>query len=435
MLLIAIVLLVYSYVNFKNAIYITSVILVLQTHLLSGIPGVRLFYIVALFQMLLFILNGEWIKSKNTHYPWLLILPCVFATLGYLYSSYRGICKPYGEIIVSSLCTFAYPILLYKEIRTKHDLRSFFNVFFIFWLVVGIYTIIELFTNTNIYSILVDQAGAAKGFYGGVEEKVRYGIRRCNSLFVFCSTLGMTSAFTFFIILYLRINKISFNKDIENILLFLMPICVFLCGTRSQFMVLAICLIPFVLTGKTYRTKISKVLTMIGVLAFFLFTNYWNQIFSSMLDNNLSGGSSLDMREGQLEICLFYIRNSPLWGWGKGFIIEYVMPYNPALYGAESIWFRQIVDYGYVGCVTYLSMCMAAFIWVWKYDKRFVFIPIAFVFGKTVSIVLGVEISFLYVTCIILQKIHTLYIAQIKAPVNVFVNIWEVLNNNQIVSE
>ena len=104
-----------------------------------------------------------------------------------------------------------------------------------------------------------------------------------------------------------------------------------------------------------------------------VFAVFISQVFNSMINPDEVSGSSTEMREQQLEICLYYMNKSPIWGLGKNYISKYVMPYTPELYGAESIWFRQMVDHGIVGCITYLGMCLCCLLWLYKYDKRFCF--------------------------------------------------------------
>ena len=409
MLAFSVFLMFYSLKNYRNAVYFTSCVLILQTHLNSGVPGVRLFYLVALFQLYLFYVRGEFKRGKNLKYPLLLLVPCIIATIGYLLSSYFGVCKVYAEIFISSVCTFIYPVVIYKIITTKEHLHGYLKVFLAFYLIAGVYTIVELLTNLNVYSLLIAKLDLAQDYYGGINEKVRYGMRRCNSLFAFCSTLGMAASVAFFVISYLRVNRIVVHRRIENVLFVLMPLNVLLTGTRSQFVVFFICLIPFIFWKKTYQTAIFKVLIFMGVLCVLLMSDYIGKIYDSMSDPNSGGGSSLEMREEQLEVCLYYLDKSPFFGFGKSYISKYVMPYNPDLHGAESVWFRQLVDFGLLGCATYLMMCIGTMFWLYKYDKRLVFFPLAFLAGKTISIVVGVEISYLLITSIILQKICTLY--------------------------
>lgn len=404
---------IYSLCNFKRAVYLTSSFFVLETHLSSGIPGVKLFYLISLFQLLVFVImkRGHYDKIK---YPLILLIPCIIATIGYFLSSYYGVSKMYAQILVSSICTFVYPIILFNIIKSKKDLKEFLSVLFFVFLIVAFFTLVESVTHRNIYSEFIDSYNVGEGYFGGVWEKQRFGIRRCNSLFAFCSTLGMVASFTFFIVFYLRINKIVISKKTENLLLVLMPICVLLTGTRSQYLVLAICMIPFIFWNKTYRSKTFRIMVFLGICLMIVFSVFIAQVFNSMINPDEVSGSSTEMREQQLEICLYYMNKSPIWGLGKNYISKYVMPYTPELYGAESIWFRQMVDHGIVGCITYLGMCLCCLLWLYKYDKRFCFIPLAFLVGKTVSIVVGIEVSYLLITCIVLQKISIFFDPKLK---------------------
>lgn len=408
MALITIALIVYSVINFKNAVFLVSSVFVLQMHLTAGVVNFRMFYVISLFQIIAFLINKAR-TSRKLKYPLLLAFPCLFATIGYILSSVYGVCKPYAEILLSSICLFGYPVVLFYTIRTRSDLHTFLRFILYFFLVIGVYAVIEEITRYNIYSQFIDTMDANKGYFGGVHEKVRYGLRRCNSLLAFCSTLGFTSSITFFVLLYLRVNKIIINKRIENILFFLMPLCVLLSGTRSQFIVFATCLFPFVLWNKTYNTKIFRAFVVIAFVCLAIFAEYFGEVAESMMFSNEIGGSSTEMREVQLEICMIFFNKSPIWGFGDGYLMKYVQPYYPALHGAESIWFRLMVDYGIVGCITFLMIVLGCIIWLFRYDKRFIFIPLAYLIGKTFSIVVGIELTYLLIICILFQKISILY--------------------------
>lgn len=411
MLFISIALMLYSLFDFKKSVYVSSIIVILQAHLSSGIPGVKFYYLISIFQLFLFGGNYKNIRgrSKTQKYPMLLLIPCVLAFVGYMLSSYWGVCKPYAQIIVTSVATFLYPIVLFKCIKNKTDLVEFLSIFIVFFLIVGIYTLVEELTGRNFYSELISSMGIGEGYFGGVGVKMRYGLKRCNSILAFSSTLGLTASFAFFVFLYMRINRIFINRKVENLLLVLLPICVLLTGTRSSYVVFVIAIFPFLLWGRAYQSKIFRFLITLAVVAVIVFAEYWGVIIDSILDSNeASTGSSLDMREAQLDIALYFWQQSPIWGFGKNYITQYVIPNFPAMLGAESIWFRMLVDYGGVGCVTYLLMCIGTMIWVYKYDKRFIFIPLAFLAGKTISIVVGIEISYLLITSITLYKIKTL---------------------------
>lgn len=408
MALITIAVIVYSVVNFKNAVFLVSSVFVLQMHLTAGVVNFRMFYVISLFQIIAFLINKAR-TSRKLKYPLLLAFPCLLATIGYILSSVYGVCKPYAEIVLSSICLFGYPVVLFYTIRTRTDLQTFLKCILFFFLIVGIYAIIEELTRYNIYSQLIESLDAGKGYFGGVHEKVRYGLRRCNSLLAFCSTLGFTSSITFFILLYLRVNKIIINKRIENILFVLMPLCVILSGTRSQFIVFTVCIFPFIFWNKTYKTKIFKTLVIIAIVSLAMFAEYFGEVAESMMFSNETSGSSTEMREVQLEICMIFFNKSPIWGFGDGYLMKYVQPYYPALHGAESIWFRLMVDKGIVGCVSFVLIILGSIIWLFHYDKRFIFIPLAYLVGKTVSIVVGIELTYLLIICILLQKIYVLY--------------------------
>lgn len=95
---------------------------------------------------------------------------------------------------------------------------------------------------------------------------------------------------------------------------------------------------------------------------------------------------------------------NPIWGFGKNYIWDYVKAQNYGLLGAESVWFQLMVDYGLMGVITYFIICLSCSIWLSKKSKILSFFPLAFLVGKTLSIVIGIELSYLLIVSILMYK-------------------------------
>jgi hypothetical protein len=202
--------------------------------------------------------------------------------------------------------------------------------------------------------------------------------------------------------------RIVVSKQIQRLLLLLLPISVLLSGTRSQYVAFAIALFPFLFWVKFLKTNFSKILILCSFVFVVVFFNFFYIVVESMLspDNANPSGSTLEMRTTQFLISFYYFLQNPLWGNGRNYIWEVVRPLHPALYGAESVWFQLMVDYGIVGCLSYLLIVFMTGRWASKYSKTFAFYAFAFLVAKTLSIVIGVEINMLLITSIIVVKIH-----------------------------
>jgi len=68
-----------------------------------------------------------------------------------------------------------------------------------------------------------------------------------------------------------------------------------------------------------------------------------------------------------------------------------------------------LLDQGLVGAIAYLGVNINAALAVFRKVKLWIFVPLGFLAGKTLSSVLGVEVSLLFVLTIILLKYHEFY--------------------------
>jgi len=367
--------------------------------------------LICLFQIFLFYFrqyNRRW--QVNDKYPAYIAIACLLASVGYILSNLFGVSKNYATTIVNCACYFVYPYILFRSIDDKEDLLLYLKMLIVFFAIVAGYALIELLSGTNFYSIFLNERGLAEGIMGGETAGERFGFRRCNSLLPYSSTLGMTSAITFFILMFMRVRGITIYPKLEMALLILLPFCVLICGTRSQMVNFVICLFPFVFWNQAYKTRAFKVLVVVFTVAAIALSSNLEMIYQSIVDSdNAQMGSTSEMRMEQWDICYKAAQQSPVFGLGKNYIWEHVRPKNPRLYGAESVWFQLVVDYGFVGCATYMLILLSCMFWMAKTNKRLVFMPLAFLVGKTLSIVIGIELSYLLISCIVLYKIATLY--------------------------
>ena len=133
------------------------------------------------------------------------------------------------------------------------------------------------------------------------------------------------------------------------------------------------------------------------------------EIIDSFVNSDKVHGSNSDMRMEQLLVTLIYWARSPIWGNGNGFVWTFVKEVDADIAGAESIWFQVLLDQGLVGAVAYLGVNINAALAVFKKVKLWIFVPLGFLAGKTLSSVLGIELSLLFVLTIILLKYHEFY--------------------------
>lgn len=411
MLIVSLFLILFCIGAFEKSVILVGASLLFLSNLMSGIPGVKLLYLVVLVQLAVYYVKGFNRRYKD-NYPRILWIPCAFAAIGYLISSITGESKGIPTTIVNIIVCFVYPFLFFKVVNSGKRLKMYIRWLLIFMAIVAVYAVIEAITNHNYYVEFAKESGIIDGIISGDERILRFGLPRCNSFFPFSSGLGMCSAMLFFLLVFMRIYNIRVSAPLEIFMFLMSVICVALCGTRSQMVVFAVLVLGLFLNMDFLKSTQSKKLIILGVIVLIAATPYFLDIVDSVINSDVRNeGSSEHMRELQYAIGFDYLLQSPLFGHGRGFLWEVAIYNNPDLFGAESVWLQLMIEYGLVGCVTYAAICICCGIWIGSFKRFLIIIPIAFVVGKTISIVAGIEINYLLLLCIIYKKMEFYYLS------------------------
>lgn len=413
MIIILLIFIFFSFRKFEKTVLTTASTLLFLPHLLSGIPGVKLLYGVCILQIIIFIFNRKKYNSP-TEYPKEILYPCLLASIGYIISNLQGKINHIEISIINILCFFVYPYVVWKILYNKKNFNYFLKSLFTFFVIVGLYTCIEILSGKNYFTEIGTKFGIIEESFILTESSERFGLLRCNSFLPWSSSLGMSCSFIFFLILLIKSYQLSPPKYITTSLIILMPLCVLFCGTRSQMVVFISCVIPLLLSKRFIKSKTSKYIYILFTIAIIIALPLLSTIIDSIINSNNTSveGSSSDLRTRQFEICLPYFLESPIWGYGKNAIWEYVRANNPALLGAESIIFVQMIDYGIVGCITYLLICLGCSKVLWKKSPISSILPLSFLIGKILSTVIGIELSFLILITITILKLNDFYVLQ-----------------------
>ena len=157
----------------------------------------------------------------------------------------------------------------------------------------------------------------------------------------------------------------------------------------------------------------SNILFMVVIAVVFcifadaLFHDYFNEIFQSIVNSNQTNiGSSQDMRQTQYDIGIYYFLQAPILGHGTAYIWNYVTQYNPEMFGAESIWLSLMVDYGIVGCITYLLWYVVSYLHMKKFSMLFYLLVIMALntMTSTVGINMDTWVSFVIIATYTLKQ-------------------------------
>lgn len=408
MIAILFLLLIASFVSYKKAVLFSAVVIMFMNNLSSGIEGVKLYYAIVVAQIVLFYLLG-YHKQKKDNYPLLILVPTLIAGICYLISSYVGM-HQYTKNIVNIMAWFYYPYIVWHVMSSSKEVIYYGKILILFFFVVTGYAFLESLIGQNLYSLWADKAGIIAGELGGAETVERFGLLRCNSILPFSSALGMGSSIVFTSLVILTTKGKRFFTH-EILLIFLLPLCVLLSGTRSQFIVFVLCFLSLLLTKEYRKSRNMKMLIIIVLAAVVAFSSVIVEIIDSVIHSDTSSteGSSMAMRLMQFDITSYYWLQSPLFGHGRSFTWEVAIPNHSALMGAESIIFTQLIDHGIVGLISFYSIGICLAIWCYRYSLPLAMLPIAFMVGKTMSTVVGVEYNIPIVLCIFVVKALTLY--------------------------
>ncbi len=312
--------------------------------------------------------------------------------------------------ILRFISAFIYPMILWNCIDEKSMLQFVVKTTTAFALVMSLYILIEVILGTNPF---IQMALTNKWVNEDLVidyEEIRFGFKRCQGFLATPAASGLFLGL-FGVVLYCVAPVLEEKKRYMAILVGLFLACTILSGTRSVIAASVVAALIIVrkefFNAKLFLFKLVLVMVIIAVGgSFFL------QIIDSFINSENVQGSSGEMRMNQLMVTLIYWARSPIWGNGNGFVWTFVKEVDVDIAGAESIWFQVLLDQGLVGAIAYLGVNLNAAIAVLKKNKIWVFVPLGFLVGKTLSSVLGIELSLLFVLTIILLKYDELYVKE-----------------------
>lgn len=374
---IILVIFVISFIKCFQQTFITIIILYsfLNQFIVPGIP-LSLFDVLSLIALVIYILKFgiNYNQFKSCPVALSLLLIC----FSYIISNYYAVYKHYPTLIkdiVIILNIFIFYSIIKKS--PQRYIPYFVRVCYVFGGVIAFYALFEAITRTNPYIQFVNNMDIySQKFY---ITEVRFGLKRCQSLFSMHGTLGAVALILGCFLLYVRINtNILKSNRITAIVIILLFLAVLLTGARSAILGMVICLIMF-LKKRYIKTKyIILFLCVIGIFCF-VFSGYIGSIYESFIDTEKVGGSNKDMREMQFDIVLYFF-NQSLWvGNGLAYTFEYVKTNFPdEILGAESLWFPIMIDQGIIGVSAYVIFVISCFSFIIKYKK---FSLLFFLFG------------------------------------------------------
>jgi len=357
--------------------------------------------VLVFFLFFCFTKSSDW--RGLFRYPF---MGCVVLTIISVVGTNYFVAPHWPTATLRFISAYIFPVILWSRIQEKEDFKFLLKVMVLFAFTMSCYILAELVMGRNPYIESIIDNGMANGNVWNYTE-VRFGVKRCQG---FLSTpassgfvLGLLS-----VLIYVVSSAMGKYRKYMALLVGLFSLCTLLSGTRS---VIAAACVAWIIIVKNEalqpRYMLLKVILVMILLA--AIGPYFMEIIDSFVNTDNVQGSNSEMRLNQMLIALYYWANSPIWGNGTGFIWDFVKSVDVEIYGAESIWFQLLVDMGLVGAVAYLSCVLNVMKPFVKKHKMWLFIPLGFMAGKTLSTILGVDVSLLFVCGIILIKYMEFY--------------------------
>lgn len=305
----------------------------------------------------------------------------------------------YGAFDIGSLLSvlkiFVIPISSYFAIQKVSNFWNFLLLnIFIFVIVILSVGFVELYLGFNPVILWLQSVNIGDYSAEQREDYIRFGMYRCQSLMVWCSTYGVICGFTAMLLLLLNYYK-RFKESLLVVLMSLLLLFgMFTCGTRSVFVAISIALLAYIFQA-AFKFKYLLEGLLLLLCAYYLFPDFFDQVLLSFTDTSSVGGSDPELRQSQLEIALREFSKSPFIGNGAG-RCSYLVNRSIGLYGAESFLFWTLIDRGIMGLVCSFILLFSTIKYLKKQNFLLCFIPLGIMVGKYSSLFPDIEETYYF---------------------------------------
>lgn len=390
--------------NFDKTIIFIGVWFIVFDMLTLPINGISLFNALSFCSIIIFIIKKRSLQNIPTFFWTCIISASISHILTNLFSG-----NPHWPTsILRTISNYLFPIILWNSLKNKYAIQYFIHNLFIFVSLLLIYGLFETITKTNpIINWLVTNKLTTGSV--AIAEGIRFGLKRIQSFLSMNGALGVccTSNALLFIFL-LKGNfkaKLKEKKYITPLFITCLYICAMLTGSRSIFLAVFSSFL-YIWNKSILKNKWTYIFFLTSILILPFIQDYFGDVFRSITDTDSVGGSSTEMREGQLELSLYFLQQNPIFGNGIGYTFSYVTKNFQEMYGAESIWFSIMIDQGLIGIFSYLFIIITSIQYcLKKHIYVGIFIIIAFIIAKTFSSIPGISESYFLIYLVLLDKI------------------------------
>lgn len=274
-------------------------------------------------------------------------------------------CMEYG-LLIFGFCSSMKREEWNKFIKLLFTTACIINIYGIFTFLLNIDPVGQLFASTfDFQSSLYDF---------GVRASSR---SRVGSFLVNSHVYGYFNALLCILFTYV-LYKRGLSRN-EKIILLLTVVGIFISGSRSSLMTAIVGIVILSIFGLRLKKLVTYALLGILFLIPLTQTEVVQNKISAVSDvfkdgGGDTGGSSVNMRENQLELSLMLFAQSPVWGNGFDYFGEMVDDddywLKNGINGAESYYFILLIDRGGVEIVTILILVIMLVRYFYK-QKRF----------------------------------------------------------------
>lgn len=380
--------------KFKKGIVITAMTIQVLSYLGTGIPTVKLFFLLSILAFFLYPFFRKQL-SADAYPKWLALASLLFLlsfTLTTISSGYMH----WQTVVVNAFSYFFFPFIFWKCLDSKRQVLLALNVLVKLMTVAVIIGVVEAFFRKNLVFDLIQNMFVVEDFSFD-DDRVRFGLKRCSSFFAYFSTYGIAS-FMAFVVLYVKCFLLKYKNGWEQKLMILCAFAAFSTGSRATFLGLFLAVFMLLFSKMFIKTKFGvNLLSLVFVLLPVLVVVGY-QVADSMINSDTSkyaSGSTSDLRSIQWEACLPYFLDSPILGNGRLYIWDVVKAAHFELMGAESIWFSIMVDYGLLGAFVFLFLIFSCSKELWRYNWRLICLPIGYLLILSLSPDTGITYNIL----------------------------------------
>lgn len=420
--LIGIILIVYSFKNFKKAfLWFLIFKLFLVTNItVVAVPGLPLFTL-DLFLTMIFFLQFCRVRKKipqQIDFPYK--KPFIFLFIswgGSTIFAYIGFIGAVSQFVQTIFQQIIFIWMLWELIDVRKDLDFFIRWLTIAFFLICIYGLYEHQIQSNPIvkyeaSLMGDSDRAIDWTY---DADIERGYRT-QSVFEHAIGAGINWAMYIVFILSLYINykyPIKYKKLAFLTVLLSVP-CLLFTNSRGPIVFLMLSGLSLInLKNKRVYLFLSFSIISIIVLLPYLseYTNNILSIFDSKVQKQV-GGSNAAMRFEQFDAALALMMQSPFVGFGFKFMNVLNNSLTVALLGLESMWIRIMVQFGAIGVIANIYYAYYSLIKVPKiyHSKSVFYLSLAYWVTASLTSVPGMLYYIYFLMLIIFIKLSPTYI-------------------------